>query len=184
MANDFRNRSKSRFASDMEKFIKDLYVSCLDRAEKILRPDKRGEAWKQFRFGILNLGNDKIRQMYDRLEDYSIEFRPAIFSVEYTVDVPVSKIVEFEFKADGKYEILFSVKSANADIILQLDEAIGGSTLAGSDNKSSHVGWTGLYSAFHKVIPFFDKNECFKGKTLERYNAWKEKVYAMEKANA
>lgn len=178
---DFRNRSKARFESEMTKLLKDLYVSCLDRAEKILRPDKRGEAWRQFRFGILNLGNDKIRQLTDKLEDYTIEFRPAIFSVEYKVDVPTDRMVEFDFIATSS-EVVFQMKSTNSLIIKDVHDAIGGEYCHNNDTPALIV--RGMYDAFHKVIPFFDQNECFKGPTLERYNEWKEKVYSLEKANA
>ncbi len=180
---DFRNRSKIRFESEMKKLLKDLYVSALDRAEKILRPNKQGEAWKQFRFGILNLGNDKIRQLSDRLEDYSIEFRPGIFSVEYTVDVPASKLVEFDFHADitGVY---FQIVSTDKNVIFQIEKALACNSEVTSISGEHTLKISGLYSVFHKVIPFFDQNECFKGKTLERYNEWKEKVYAVEKDNA
>ena len=176
---DFRNRSKARLAGEMEKLLKDLYVSALDRAEKILRPDKRGDAWRQFRFGILNLGNDKIRQLSDRLEDYVIEFRPAIFSVEYRVDVPTSKLVEFDFVAEQD-DVSFKITATNSAVIDNFTEVLGQPQTMGHD----FAVWDGLYVAFHRVIPFVDKTDCFRGKTLERYNAWKEKVYAMEKANA
>ena len=179
---DFRNRSKARFENEMTKLLKDLYVSCLDRAEKILRPDKHGDAWKQFRFGILNLGNDKIRQLADKLEDYTIEFRPAIFSVEYKVDVPTSQLVEFDFEAHED-DVWFKAIAMSREVVDALETGLGcGFTQTYSGREEFIV--EGLYDIFHKVIPFFDKNECFKGRTLERYNTWKEKVYSLEKANA
>jgi hypothetical protein len=170
----------------MEKLLKDLYVSALDRAEKILRPDKRGDAWRQFRFGILNLGNDKIRQLSDRLEDYSIEFRPAIFSVEYKVDVPDEKLVEFTFSAKHADSVSFQITSKNVSVIDAIVEALGEPERRGADRQTTlaYCDYVGLYTAFHRIIPFFDKNDCFRGQTLERYNDWKEKVYSLEKANA
>lgn len=181
---DFRDRSKVRFSEEMQKLLKDLYVSCLDRAEKILQPDKRSDAWKQFRFGILNLGNDKIRSLDHIMRDYSIEFRPAIFSVEYKVDIPAKQLVEFEFKCDDIHNVSFSVESKELKPVELLIEALGTPSGNGANSDGFHAYWSGLYTVFNKVIPFFESNECFKGHTLERYNAWKEKVYEMEKANA
>lgn len=172
---DFRNRSKLRFKNEMERLLKDLYVSCLDRAEKILQPDKSSDNWKQFRFGILNLGNDKIRLLYDKLDDYTIEFRPAIFSVKYNVDVPSSKLAEFTFEIVDNIPS-FRVICSNKTLLNTIYDALQ----CGTINDNNYVV-NGMYNIFHKVIPFFDTNECFKGKTLERYNTWKEKVYILEK---
>ncbi len=168
----------------MKRHVKDTYVGCLDAAEKLLGVDTRSTSWRQFRYRVLNLGNDKIRQVDVELQDYTIEFRPAIFSVEYKVDVPDGKLVEFEFGFVDD-EPYFTMLSKAEEPGKAVSEALSiGYFVRNPGNGLWVFGVKGMYDLFHKVIPFFDKNECFKGKTLERYNTWKEKVYNMEKANA
>lgn len=182
---DFRDRSKERLDGEMAKLFHDLMVSCLDRAEKILRPDLRSQQWTQFRFGILNLGNDKIRQFRDRLADYSVEFRPAIFSVEYNVDVPLENVVEITFSKSTDKDVFFKLKTNSRVVVETLKGNLTcGDIISSDDGKQWTFIVEDLFSIFHKLIPYFDNNNSFKGQTLDRYKEWKEKVYLMEKGNA
>lgn len=179
---DYRDRSKERFQTQTTKLLRDLMVSCLDRAEKVLGTPVDSPRWGQFRFDILNLGNDKIRLLDDVLKDYDIEFRPPIvFSVKYN-SIPFEKWADFQFKFDGAVPIL-SIDTGYEKTIQLLIKAIGCGTSIQLD-----TGWRyhveGMYDIFNKVIPFFNKSECLKGKTLEKYMAWKEQVYTVEKGNA
>ncbi len=182
---DFRDRSKERLEDELGKLFHDLMVSCLDRAEKILRPDKNSNYWSQFRFGILNLGNDKIRQFKEKLMDYSIEFRPPMFSVEYNVDVPIENVVEITFNASASKDVFFKLKTNIKAVADLLKESISCGTVIKVDTlKRWEFTVDGLYDNFHKVIPFFDNNTAFKGATLEKYKVWKEQVYLLEKGDA
>jgi hypothetical protein len=166
-----------------------LYVSCLDRAEKILRPDKRHPSWKQFRFEILNLGNDKIRQLDDRISEYAIEFRPEIvFGVKYISDNTCSDIEDrvsnFQFyfyNGQPGIRIELSRSQTNIDLLKNIAESIRCGIVINKDDKKT-VWWEswGLAECFSSVIPFFDSNKCFKGKALEDYSNWKEQVYQAE----
>jgi hypothetical protein len=182
---DFRDRSKDRLDVEASKLFHDLMVSCLDRAEKILRPDTRSQTWNQFRFGILNLGNDKIRQFKDTLVDYSIEFRPTIFSVEYNMGVPPENIVEISFDASDAKAVFFKLKTNIKSVADTLKGNLGCGNVIPVDNGTK---WNfvveDMFNIFHKLIPYFDNNNSFKGQTLERYKEWKEKVYLLEKGNA
>lgn len=183
--NDFRDRSKSRLDAEVSKLFHDLMVSCLDRAEKILKPDTYGQVWSQFRFGILNLGNDKIRQFKDKLIDYSIEFRPAIFSVEYNINVPEENVVEISFGASHAKDVFFKLKTNLKSVADALKGNLGcGSVIPSSDGKKWDFVVEDLFNIFHKLIPYFDNNNSFKGTTLDRYKEWKEKVYLLEKGHA
>jgi hypothetical protein len=181
---DFRDRSKERFEEEVSKLLKDLMVSCLDRAEKIFYKSSISEdSWKQFRFNILNLGNDKIRIFREKLVDYSIEFRPPIFSVKYNVDVPQDKIAAFKFSfKDGKVPVFTVSSTIGASELLKTSLECGVCT----KQKDGTVIYTveGMYDIFNKVIPFADRTQCFRGKTLEEYKEWKELVYKQEKGDA
>jgi len=182
--NDFRDRSKTQLKEKTNKFIKDLYVSCLDRAEKILKPSLSSPKWRQFRFEIMNIGNDKIRQLNDVLEEYRVEYRPPIFSVEYKIDVGESKVADFHFSFVEDEDPCFTMRSTNLEALKQVQHTLSCGFISdpeGTDLYTFHI--MGLYDIFHKAIPCFDNNNAFKGKTLERYNAWKEKVYKLESGN-
>lgn len=186
---DYRDRSKERLEQEATKLLKDLMVSALDKAEKILHPDKRHPTWKQFRFEILNLGNDKIRQLSERMEDYIIEFRPQIvFGVKYISDDERNDIEEKVSKFDfyfynGKPGIRIELPrtEANAELLNKIWESVRVGIVINRDDKKT-VWWEafGLGDIFSNVIPFFDSNKCFKGKALSDYTEWKEKVYALE----
>jgi len=186
---DYRIRSKDRLQTEVEKLIKDLYVSCLDRAEKILRPDRRHPTWKQFRFEILNLGNDKIRQLDDRMSEYEIEFRPEIvFGVKYISDNTRSniedKVSNFQFyfyKEQPGMRIELTKSQSNKELLNKIAESIRCGVVIDEEDKKT-VWWEswGLAESFASVIPFFDSNKCFKGKALEDYKSWKEQVYRTE----
>ncbi len=180
---DFRERSKDRFQAQVSKMLKDLMVSCLDRAEKILRPGTNTPKWEQFRFDILNLGNDKIRLLSDTLRDYNIEFRPIMFSVEYNVDIPVEKLVEFAFEVDDMLTPHIFVDCRSEEVANTFKSSLGCGAVM--QQAGVYRFWaTGMYDIFNKVIPFFDNTNCLKGKTLEKYTSWKETVYTLEKGNA
>lgn len=187
---DYRIRSRDKLQEECQKLLKDLYVSCLDRAEKILKPNKRDAEWRQFRFEILNLGNDKIRQLNEKLLDYEIQFRPQIvFGVKYISDSEqedlsdrISKF-DFYFLEDGQpgLRIQLPKTDKNEELLKKIWESIRSGVVV----KPTEQSWVfyevcGLYEVFDKVIPFFDSNQCFKGKTLENYNNWKEQVYKSE----
>jgi len=180
---DYRVRSKERFESEITKLFKDFMVSCLDRAEKILRPDRDSKDWQQFRFGILNIGNDKIRSFRDTLKEYNIEFRPIIFSVEYNVDIPIEKLVEFNFEVREGGVPVFTVDARSPNLPTVLKDSLECGTYSTFENIHRYQV-DGIYNVFHKVIPFFDSNNCFKGVTLVRFRLWKEQVYSLEKGNA
>ncbi len=181
---DFRVRSKARLEKEVSKLFHDLMVSALDRAEKILRPDVKSQMWTQFRFGILNLGNDKIRQFKDKLPDYSIEFRPSIFSVEYNIDVPIENVVEITFGESLANVVFFKLKTNIKSVADTLKGSLGCGNVLPTDDGTK---WTFIvedfFNIFHKLIPYFDNNHNFKGSTLARYEEWKEKVYLLEKGN-
>jgi hypothetical protein len=185
MSNDYRNRSKERLRSETGHLLKDLMVSCLDRAEKILRPNLDSPKWQQFRFEILNLGNDKQRQLDDRFADYTIEFRPQIiFSVKYIGEDHKSAvdISNFEFtfvKDEPNIKITLLDNQKNVEALRKVAESIRSGVVFQKDGKVTYEVW-GLASIFLDAIPFFDSNKCFKGKTLERYEEWKEQVYELE----
>lgn len=186
---DYRDRSRDRFEDEVTKLLKDLMVSALDRAEKILQPNKRGDAWRQFRFEILNLGNDKVRQLQDKLDDYEIEFRPQIvFGVKYISEDDREDIEErvtrfnfyfYEGHPGIRIEVPKSVQ--NTQMLTTLRDSIRCGLVVNAEGKKT-CWWEsyGLSEIFNQVIPFFDKNQCFKGKALSEYTEWKEKVYAME----
>jgi hypothetical protein len=164
-------------------------VSALDRAEKILQPNKRDDAWRQFRFEILNLGNDKVRQLSDKLDDYEIEFRPQIvFGVKYIgeddrADIE-KKVTQFDFyfyKEQPGIRIQLPKTLENTQTLTTLRDSIRCGFVINAEGKET-CWWEsyGLAEIFSQVIPFFDKNQCFKGKALSQYNEWKEKVYALE----
>lgn len=184
---DFRDRSKEKLESEVGKLIHDLMVSCLDRAEKILGANNfKQDVWRQFRFNILNLGNDKLRYLKDYLNDYSIEFRPtSIFSVEYDRQIPKDQLVEIYFEASSITKTVFKLRSSTKSLADDLQRILGcGSVVPVDDSKKWDFIVEDFFSAFHKLIPFFDNNKCFKGKALDRYKEWKEKVYNLEKGNA
>lgn len=184
---DFRDRSKLRLESEVTKIIHDMMVSCLDKTEKILGYKFNDKQWGHFRFEILNLGNDKIRYLKEKLTDYSIEFRPTtIFSVEYDRTIQKDQLIEIYFEANSINSVVFKLRTATKSLAEQLQKILGcGSVVPVNDNNEK---WDfvvqDFFSAFHKLIPFFDNNGCFKGKALERYKEWKEKVYSLEKGNA
>ena len=191
--NDFRVRSRDRLEAECTKLIKDLYVSCLDRAEKILNPNRKSSEWKQFRFEILNLGNDKLRQMGDKFDDYAIEFRPQIlFSVKYIEEkhreAVDDKLSHFDFsfiKGQPNLRITLPNNTTNENALDDIWTSVRcGCKFFSKDNKLVTLEIYGLTEVFSYVIPFFDNNQCFKGKTLEKYNAWKEKVYELESQGA
>jgi len=186
---DYRDRSRDRLEDGTVKLIKDLFVSTLDRAEKILRPNKNAPDWKQFRFEILNLGNDKIRQFCDMLDDYEIEFRPQIvFGVKYISESDRSDVAEkvsnFDFYfyngAPG-LRIELAKSAANLHLLTTVRDSARCGLIVNADDKDT-MWWEsyGLSEIFSQVIPFFDKNQCFKGQALSDYTEWKEEVYAME----
>lgn len=177
---DFRDRSKKRFEDEMSKMLHDMMVSCLDRAEKILGDDVSDDTWDQFRFNILNLGNDKIRLLKERLQDYSIEFRPSVFSVKYNVGVPADKLVTFFFTFTDKGQPLFAVET-NSDAAEVLKSGLGCGLSSPIGPNLVRFEVEGMYDIFNRVIPFLDQNQCLKGATLVKYGNWKEKVYNMEK---
>lgn len=180
--NDFRERSKKRFEEEISKMFKDMMVSCLDRAEKILG-DVSDEAWDQFRFNILNLGNDKIRLFKERLHDYSIEFRPTIFSVKYNMGIPSEKLVNFTFAFIDKNKPFFAIDT-NDDVAELFKTSLGCGVIKNLQVPGLvRFEVEGMYDIFNRVIPFLDQNKCLKGKTLEKYNLWKEQVYNLEKGN-
>jgi len=186
---DYRDRSRERFEDEVAKLLKDLMVSALDRAEKILRPNKRGDGWRQFRFEILNLGNDKLRQLSDKLDDYEIEFRPQIvFGVKYISEDDRkdigNKVTKFDFyfyKGQPGIRIELPKSVDNTKTLATLRENIRCGFVINAEGKET-CWWEsyGLAEIFNTVIPFFDKNQCFKGKALSNYNEWKEQVYALE----
>ena len=190
---DYRDRSKDRLEKEISKLIKDLYVSCLDRAEKILRPDKRQDYWRQFRFEILNLGYDQIRQLGDRLDDYEVVFRPEIvFGVKYirdnersVIEEQVSKFDFYFYENQPGIRIEIARSSVNKQLLTTVWEAVRCGVVVDTEEKAT-IWWEayGLAEIFSQVIPFFDNNKCFKGQALEDYNDWKEQVYKAEAQGA
>lgn len=183
MIKDFRDRSKERLESEMTKAVHDLMVSCLDRAEKFLKPNTNGEDWRQFRFNVLTLGNDKIRFVKDRLSDYAIEFRPAVLSVKYTIDSNVEaqfdKLIKFSFFFDNGYPMYFVECGTEKVAELFRKNMEVGRVVKVADDKWRHCV-DGMYDIFNRVVPFFDSTNSLKGHALDSYKEWKEKVYKME----
>lgn len=184
---DFRIRSRKRFENEITKLFKDIMVSTLDSGEKVLQINRGDPKWKQFRFGIMNLCNDKIRMFLDRLKDYAIEFRPAIFSVEYKQEtnsksLPQTKVAMFDFSfvnGQPNFKVTLPKNEEGQQMVENLCNGLHCGLVVAKDDEVSFESW-GLYEIFHIVIPFFDKNECFRGPTLERYIKWKERVYTLE----
>lgn len=162
-----------------------MYVTVLDRAEKMLKPPKYSDEWKRYRFEILNLGNDYMRQVDLILKEYDIEFRPVIFRVKYTNDKSIideSKVInlDFGFKEDVPYFYIITGINPNLKIeLLDLSEVLGCGKFI-EDSRIYCLKFEGMYDIFHKLIPFLVSKDSIKGAALERFNDWKEKVYQIE----
>lgn len=183
---DFRLRSKEYLANELKDCFHDMYVSALDRAEKHLRPDKKSKEWEFFRFEILNMGNEYIRRVDNILSEYLVEFRPIVFSVEYkgTPNVSNSRLASFEFgfKDDQVpfLRIWMPGSEESNNCLLDIQELLDCGRVLNTTEGALVYLVEGMYDVFFKVIPFFTTTNSLKGKALERFNAWKEKVYELE----
>ena len=181
---DFRERSKEYLTNEFKDCFHDFFVSVLDRGEKILRVNKGGSEWKEFRFTIMNLGNDYIRKVDSILKEYDVEFRPFIFRVEYSNrgnKIEENKIISLDFGFTDNIPY-FRIISKNIDLkgdLLDLQEALGCGKVS-NDATGLTFNINGMYDIFHKLIPFIVNNNIVKGSALERFNKWKEEVYILE----
>lgn len=176
--------SKKYLEEEIKNICHDLYVSALDRAEKILKPDRNSPEWKHFRFDILNLGNESIRNIGKSLSNYYVEYRPPLFSVEYKGEVPNStnKLAVFDFgfvNNEPCFKVFTNHSDEAHDILIDIRELLECGQLFETKESYSLVV-NGRFDCFHKVIPFFLSKNALKGKALERFMVWKEKVYNLE----
>lgn len=179
----FRKKSKTQLGNDIKEMIHDLYVGCLDRAEKILRPNLNSQEWGQFRFEVLNMGNGALRDVPAILEDYQIEFRPPIFRVEYKMgDIVVNSLVDlpgvhFMWTQKGQPELIINTGKGEKGMALadnlKLCLQCGGVFI--KDEAYLFVV-TGIWDIYNKVIPFCDEKKPFRGSALPNYIEWKERV--------
>jgi len=179
----FREKSKTQLNEDLKEIIHDLFVSCLDRAEKILKPNLNSQQWNQFRFEILNMGNSAIRDLKPILNDYQIEFRPSIFKIEYRVGEHVvnslSDLPGVYFRWDAKEQPELLINTGQGETSLTLaTELVNGLKCGKVYEKDGYYIYmvVGLWDIYNKVIPFFDEKKPFRGNSLPKYIEWKEKV--------
>lgn len=182
---NFHTRSKSYLSTELKDAFHDFYVTVLDRAEKQLYVNKSSKEWSDFRFSILNIGNNYIREVDKILDEYIVEFRPAIFSVAYkdgqNKDISPSSIgnVEFGWKEDHPYFAIGIGLSSDTNIFKDLADAIGCGKVYTTD-KMHYFIVSGMYNVFHKLIPWLTTSNSLRGKALDNFNVWKNEVYSKE----
>lgn len=178
----FAVRSKEYLCNEFKDAFHDFYVSVLDTTEKQLKPDRKSKEWEFYRFSILNMGNAYIRYVDELLSEYYIEFRPAVFSVKYkdTDNNAITKVARFNFEIIGSvpsFSVITENSQAMHDVLLDIMESLECGKIDKVGNELVFAVH-GLYDIFHKVIPFL--NGSLRGVTLDKFNAWKEKVYDLE----
>lgn len=188
---DFRDKSKEYIGEEFKNCFHDFYVTVLDRAEKHLKPNKNSQDWKMFRYEILNIGNSYLRETDDILNDYVVEFRPAILTIQTNgEEIPKGKEVAFSFlllsrqiSSNLPKVPAFSmtlVKDEPNKLILEDIADLLQCGIILDDNIKLTLYVEGMHDIFNKVIPTFSSSCPFRGQTLERFNEWKEQVYKLE----
>lgn len=188
---DFRDKSKEYVGEEFKNCFHDFYVTVLDRAEKHLHPNKNSQEWKTFRYEILNIGNSYLREVDAILSDYTVEYRPAILTIQTNgEEVPKGKEVSFIFNLlNGQlshkspkipsFTMVMAKDDVNKAILEDIAELLQCGVILDT-NKTLQLYVEGMHDIFNKVIPVFSSSCPFRGSTLERFNEWKEKVYQLE----